>query len=133
MVLPAFTNVQLMGGVMKARKKLKIPYPNLYAVPGHHDKADEFNRVQRGHQNYLEMLDDFRLMALIGGLKNPYLNAFGGVCFSLGSYLYQVGYSDMSLDVKFARHKKGAMIKWVGYLIALGTSISFSGSLLNFW
>jgi glutathione S-transferase len=39
---------------MKARKEYGIGYPNLYATPGYHDKADEFNRVQRSHQNYME-------------------------------------------------------------------------------
>lgn len=53
-VLPLFTNIYLGGPVMKARKALDVPYPNLYAVPGVHKNADEFNRIQRGHQNYFE-------------------------------------------------------------------------------
>merc|ERR1712093_769466 len=56
---------------MKARKTLKVPYPNLYAVPGVHEKADEFNRVQRGHQNMFETLSSMIAMTLVGGLKYP--------------------------------------------------------------
>ena len=130
---PTLANFKLMGPVMTARKQYNIPYPNLYAVPGHHDKADAFNRVQRGHQNFLEGIGDYRFMALIGGLKYPYLNAVGGLVFSIGSVLYQVGYSDLNLDVKMARYKKGAGIKWIGFIIAFGSCISYAGTLLNYW
>jgi len=123
----------MQSAVMRARKKLNVAYPNLYAVPGVHEKADAFNRVQRGHQNYLENVNEFRTLALIGGLKHPYAVAIGGILFSLGSYLYLLGYSDMSLDVKMARYKKGAGIKWIGLLTALYSTISFTGSLLSWW
>ena len=61
-----------MGGrVMSARQRLKVQYPNLYAVPGYHDKADEFNRVQRGHQNLFETIGSVTTMLLVGGLQSP--------------------------------------------------------------
>ena len=41
---------------MTARKQYMIRYPNLYATPGYHKNADEFNRVQRGHMNMLETI-----------------------------------------------------------------------------
>ena len=91
-ILPTLTNIFLGGPVMKARKDLNVPYPNLYAVPGVHEKADAFNRIQRGHQNYLENIGDFRFMALVGGLKHPLICAFSGVIYCLGSILYQKGY-----------------------------------------
>ncbi|KAL3926238.1 MAG: hypothetical protein SGBAC_013554, partial [Bacillariaceae sp.] len=53
-VAPVITSVILSGSVMSARKEHNVQYPNLYAVPGFHKSADAFNRVQRGHQNYLE-------------------------------------------------------------------------------
>merc|ERR1712150_163734 len=119
-----------MGGgqVMKARKLYGVQYPNCYAVPGFHKKADEFNRAQRGHQNYVEGLTSYTVMALIGGLKYPKLNAVGGVLFVIGSVLYQIGYMDVALDVKMARYKKGAGVKWLGFLAAMGSSISVAGS-----
>jgi len=50
-VLPTVVNLAVMSGlVMKARKELDVKYPNLYATPGYHKNADEFNRIQRGHQ-----------------------------------------------------------------------------------
>lgn len=53
-VLPFVANLVIGGSVMAARKPMNVPYPNLYATPGVHDKADAFNRVQRGHQNMFE-------------------------------------------------------------------------------
>mmetsp|Transcript_12377 Transcript_12377/g.17999 ORF Transcript_12377/g.17999 Transcript_12377/m.17999 type:complete len:115 (+) Transcript_12377:86-430(+) len=52
-VLPSVTNVVLGFPVTKARKEFDVQYPNLYATPGFHKKADEFNRVQRGHQHLI--------------------------------------------------------------------------------
>merc|ERR1712232_1079576 len=107
---------QLMGAVvMKARKAMKVPYPNLYATPGHHDKADAFNRVQRGHQSLFESISDFRSMALIGGLKHPLVCSASGLLFSVGYYFFQKGYADTNLKVATARYKKGGQIKWLGY------------------
>ena len=70
-------NIVLSGPVMKARKELDVPLPNLYATPGVHKHADEFNRIQRSHQNFLEMLDSYIVMTLLGGLKYPIPCAVG--------------------------------------------------------
>eukprot|EP00560_Eucampia_antarctica_P009859 CAMPEP_0197824356 /NCGR_PEP_ID=MMETSP1437-20131217/1616_1 /TAXON_ID=49252 ORGANISM="Eucampia antarctica, Strain CCMP1452" /NCGR_SAMPLE_ID=MMETSP1437 /ASSEMBLY_ACC=CAM_ASM_001096 /LENGTH=125 /DNA_ID=CAMNT_0043423953 /DNA_START=128 /DNA_END=505 /DNA_ORIENTATION=+ len=124
----------VMGGpVMTARKKYKVDYPNLYAVPGFHKEADTFNRVQRGHQNYLEGLAGYTTMSLLGGLQHPLTVALGGIFFSFGSVLYQIGYSDVSLDVKMARHKKGGPIKWIGFFSSLICCVKFGGSLNGWW
>lgn len=65
-----FFVTSLMGGnVMTARKNLDVPLPNLYATPGVHKNAEEFNRIQRGHQNMLESITSVTAMALVGGLK----------------------------------------------------------------
>ena len=71
------TNIVLSAPVMKARKELDVPLPNLYATPGVHKHADEFNRIQRSHQNYLETIDSYIAMTLLGGLKYPLLCAAG--------------------------------------------------------
>mmetsp|Transcript_10140 Transcript_10140/g.28775 ORF Transcript_10140/g.28775 Transcript_10140/m.28775 type:complete len:151 (+) Transcript_10140:117-569(+) len=126
-----FTGFNLSGAVMKARTQYNVQYPNLYAVPGYHKNADEFNRVQRGHQNYLEGLGSYVTLALIGGLKYPIANAIGSVCFCVGSVLYMKGYSDTSLDVTTARYKKGGIIKWVGVLISLVSTGSFAYGLIT--
>ncbi|EJK72031.1 hypothetical protein THAOC_06479 [Thalassiosira oceanica] len=96
-----------------------VQYPNLYAVPKLHKDADAFNRVQRGHQNYLEGSDSYAIMTLVGGLKHPLACSIGSVCFCIGSVLYMTGYKDANLDVKTARYKKGGGIKWIGFLTSL--------------
>ena len=93
--------------------------PTLAAVPGFHKRADEFNRVQRGHQNFLEGATSYSIMTLLGGLVNPVACAVGSVCFNVGSVLYLKGYADVTLDAKDARYKKGAAIKWIGFLASL--------------
>ena len=132
--LGSFVVTTMMGGpVMKARKQFSVPYPNLYATPGYHKHADEFNRVQRGHQNMYESLSSVIVMTLLGGLKHPYSCAVAFCLYLLGSYFYLVGYADTSLDVKTARYKRGGGIKWIGVLWALGSSVSLSGSMLGWW
>jgi len=71
---------------MKARKKYNVPYPNCYAVPGYHKNADEFNRVQRSHQNYMEGLDQYIAMTLLGGLKHPIACAVGSKFQSINQW-----------------------------------------------
>ena len=128
-VFPALTNFVLGGKVMAARKKYNVKLPNLYATPGFHEKANEFNRVQRGHQNMLESISDFRVCSLIGGLHYPIVVAVCGVLYSAGAYLYMAGYSDNSLDAQGARLKKGGPIKFLASLVVMGcgaaSAISF--------
>ena len=70
-------NIVLGGPVMKGRKELDVPLPNLYATPGVHKHAEEFNRIQRSHQNFMESLDSYIAMTLLGGLKYPVACAVG--------------------------------------------------------
>mmetsp|Transcript_7392 Transcript_7392/g.8346 ORF Transcript_7392/g.8346 Transcript_7392/m.8346 type:complete len:147 (+) Transcript_7392:27-467(+) len=121
---------QLMGGqVMKARKKYNVKYPNAYATPGHHDKADKFNNVQRGHMNMLEIFQSYLAMSLLGGVKHPLIVAGGSIAWNVGVYLYQLGYTEGAA----ARYKKGGFVKYIGLLASLGSSVSFAGSLLGWW
>jgi glutathione S-transferase len=109
--------------VMKGREKYGVGYPNCYATPGFHKEADAFNRLQRGHHNFLEQLPIVLLASLVGGLKHPKAVSVCGVLHCVGSILYQAGYADTSLDVKHARYKKGGVLKHVGIvgiLVACG-------------
>ena len=101
------------------------------AVPKYHKHADEFNRVQRGHQNYLEGSDSYMIMTLLGGLKYPLVCAAGSLFFCAGSVLYQKGYADASLDAKTARYKKGGGIKWIGWMASFVSTISLGVSLIK--
>lgn len=125
------TSFILSADVMGARKTYDVQYPNLYAAPGFHKNADEFNRVQRGHQNFLENIGAYSVMTLIGGLQHPIACAIGSLFFSFGSILYMKGYSDATLDVKTARYKKGAGIKWIGFLCSFYSTASLAYSLIT--
>ena len=105
----------------------------LFSQPGFHKQADDFNRIQRGHQNFFETLTSYTALALIGGLKHPLICAVGGPLFCIGSVLYQTGYSDTSLKVETARYQKGGIVKWFGLLGALGSTISLAGSIQGWW
>ena len=130
-VAPFIVSTLLSGQVMKARKEFDVKYPNLYAVPGLHKKADEFNRVQRGHQNFLENVGTYQVLTLLGGLKYPIPCAGGTILFLGGSWLYLIGYSDVKLDVKTARYKKGGAIKHIGLLISLSSACALGYSLIT--
>ena len=108
---------------------MNIPYPNLYATPGHHEKADAFNRVQRGAQSVYESLSPMQCMALLGGLTYPVVSAAGFNVYLIGNFLYANGYADVKLDVKTARYKKGGWVKPLGMLACLGTSFASAGKL----
>lgn len=130
-MLPSITNFLLSQKVMSARAKFKIPLPNLYAVPGLHKEADAFNRVQRGHQHVIESISDFRTASFIGALKHPMVCAVSGVFYCLGNFMYQVGYADVSSDVKFARMKKGGFLQFFAQVVQLGCGVSACVSLLK--
>jgi glutathione S-transferase len=130
----SFVVPTIMGSaVMKARKEFDVQYPNLYATPGHHKMADDFNRVQRGHQAIFESLTSVSIMSLLGGLKYPRLNAAGYGLYLLGSHYFLKGYADRTLDVKMARYQRGGGIKWIGVLVSMFSTISFGGSMLGWW
>ena len=130
----SFVVPTLMGGaVMKARKEFDVQYPNLYATPGFHKHADDFNRVQRGHQNMFESLSAVSTMSLLGGVKYPKINAAGYALYLLGSHLYLRGYADRTLDVKMARYQRGGGIKWIGVLCSMVSTVSLGGSMLGWW
>ena len=133
-VVAPYVSSTIMGGaVMAARKAYDVPYPNLYATPGFHKKADDFNRVQRGHQSLFETLGVFIPAALLGGVKYPLFVALGGVLYNVGSYLYLTGYADTKLDIKTARHMKGGPIRYIGFFMAIGASVSLAGSMIGWW
>mmetsp|Transcript_19582 Transcript_19582/g.24884 ORF Transcript_19582/g.24884 Transcript_19582/m.24884 type:complete len:152 (-) Transcript_19582:191-646(-) len=132
-VLPMMMNMYMGGKVMNARKEYDVPYPNCYATPGYHKKADEFNRVQRGHMNYSENLLGYTVVSFVGGFKHPIIIAVGGVLHSLGSLLYLTGYSDTSIDVTNARYKKGGAIKWIGFFASFYSSVSMAGTIIGWW
>jgi glutathione S-transferase len=81
--------------VMQGREKYKVGYPNLYATPGYHKEADAFNRLQRGHQNFIETLPIFMFMNMIGGLKHPRVAAVSGLLHCVGLKLFNLSTGPM--------------------------------------
>lgn len=124
---------QIIGGnVMKARKKYNVKYPTMYL--GRNEKhAQEFNSVQRGHQNMLEVQGIVTICALLGSLQSENCakaNAVGGVLYNVGSFLYAKGYSGAEENGS-GRYKSGGGLKWLGILTAWGTCIYFGLSSSN--
>jgi glutathione S-transferase len=109
-------NIYMMSQVGAARKKYKISYPTMYAVPGtlreygpkgetsadasstaageliSSEEAFAFNCVQRGHQNTLENLPLVMLLALVSW-SFPIPAGFSLISFSIGRVFYFNGYS----------------------------------------
>ena len=118
---------------MGARSKCDVNYPNLYATPGYHKQADEFNRVQRGHQSLFESMGIFVPAALLSGLKYPLYVTGCGILYSVGSYLYLTGYADTTLAVDKARHMKGGPMRTLGLFMVVGSTVKLAGSMIGWW
>ena len=87
-----FANQYLVVGVMQARKKYGIKYPNLYAPPGHKNE-ESFNCAQRAHQNTVESQALFLVELVVVGLFYPLFAATCGALYSVGRILYGYGYA----------------------------------------
>ncbi|MFQ6620182.1 hypothetical protein Gotur_000003 [Gossypium turneri] len=79
--------------VVKARKKYKVNFPNLYALESENKNAKIFNCVQRGHQNSLEMMPVFFILIVLGGMGHPCVSAALGLFYTVTRYFYFTGYS----------------------------------------
>ena len=85
-------NIYLMKQVMKARERLGVKYPLLYAE-GDSANAREFNCVQRGHQNMLETWAPVTTLMLLSGLHFPCSAAVLGVVWTAARIIYANGYA----------------------------------------
>ncbi len=78
----------------KFRKAAKVSYPAAYAPSSRTDvEAHNFNCAQRAHANFTENHPSFLGALLIAGLRYPLTSAVMGAVWTLGRYLYMVGYS----------------------------------------
>ena len=95
-VYSVILNIFLVMQVSKARKEHGIEYPNLYAdrtIDGE-VKANNFNQVQRAHQNTLEERDNILIMMAINGFFHPFLAATFGFFWVTARFLYGMGYAN---------------------------------------
>ncbi|CAH8584551.1 unnamed protein product [Schistosoma curassoni] len=81
-------NMYFARRVIQARKEHSVELPIMY-----HPTDKVFNCIQRGHQNYLEVLPFFLMALFVGGLRYPRTYTACGVVFLLGRLLYFQGYA----------------------------------------
>lgn len=82
----------LVGG---ARKRAKIPYPQLYATPEQEKGSKEaliFNCTQRAHQNTLEFAPYVLFATLLNGVLYPQFAVGTMLTYLIGRVLYTEGY-----------------------------------------
>eukprot|EP00775_Hariotina_reticulata_P012726 gene12726-12856_t len=75
-----------------ARRKFGVPYPKMYAEDSQ-AHAQEFNCVQRAHQNTLETLGPVLVMESLLGFQHPLTAATLGMIWNVGRIVYTLGYS----------------------------------------
>lgn len=108
--------------VGQARKKYNVQYPTMYST----DK-NEFNCVQRAHQNTLENYPQFLTFLLLGGIQHPLVTAIGGTVWIAGRIVYAKGY--YTGDPK--KRTRGSF-SYFGLLVNLGCTVSFALHLLGY-
>eukprot|EP01102_Stenamoeba_stenopodia_P004963 TRINITY_DN15463_c0_g1_i1.p1 TRINITY_DN15463_c0_g1~~TRINITY_DN15463_c0_g1_i1.p1 ORF type:complete len:161 (-),score=39.78 TRINITY_DN15463_c0_g1_i1:148-630(-) len=103
-VLATFQHIAFGIRVGLARRRFGVQPPTMYAVAGHRssasdgllelteEQADEFNRIQRIHQNNVEVLPMFYILLLLAGLAYPILAAASGLVWLLGRAAFAYGY-----------------------------------------
>lgn len=99
--------------VGSARKKFNVQYPTMYSTTN-----DQFNCVQRAHQNTLESYPYFLVLLFLAGLEMPCLSALAGVVYLAGRVVYALGY--YTGDPK--NRSRGAF-SYFGLLTLLGLTI----------
>ncbi|XP_065192963.1 glutathione S-transferase 3, mitochondrial-like [Sycon ciliatum] len=114
-------NVYLGTRVGKARKQYDVKYPVMYSPTN-----DQFNCVQRVHQNYLEGLPLFLTTGLIGGVSHPLKATAFNLIYLLGRLVYSHGYYTGDPD----KRRFGGFM-YIGFFGNIGLTIYTALSLLN--
>jgi len=116
-----FLNMWLATNVGKARKLHGVEYPTMYSPDN-----NQFNCVQRAHQNWLENYPQFLTVLFIGGLQHPKTTAAAGLIYLLGRVFYSKGYSTGDPKKRYQ-----GMFGYAGSLVMLGTTLSAALHQLN--
>lgn len=107
--------------VMQARKKYDVKYPKLYS-----EKCNEFNCIQRAHQNTLEVWPQFLLFLFLAGLQLPRMSAVFGLIFLFGRFMYAQGYYTFDPS----KRNRG-VFSYIGFFGLFFTTIYFALGLLG--
>jgi hypothetical protein len=78
-----------------------------------------------------ELLGDFQICSLIGGLQHPIAVAVAGLVWNVGSVLYMLGYKDAALDVKTARLRKGGPLQPFASFFIFGCALKCTLTLIK--
>ena len=109
--------------VGKARKRIGLAYPALYAPPG--GDGDRFNCIQRGHQNTLEKLPLVLAMTVLSVFSYPIVGGVGAIVFVIGRCLYAWGYARAP-----AKRQYGS-ITYAGMFLLVGVNMAFAVQLFR--
>eukprot|EP01080_Neovahlkampfia_damariscottae_P006201 gene6201-10207_t len=86
-------NMYLLQKVARARKKYNVKAPQMYEEATEKDGCDTpFNRIQRGHQNFLEAFPFFIILFTLASVFYPLYALGGGVVFIISRIVYSIGY-----------------------------------------
>ncbi|KAI3424441.1 hypothetical protein D9Q98_009993 [Chlorella vulgaris] len=110
--------------VVNARKKFGISYPNMYAPPAHKNR-NEFDCIQRAHQNSLENQPAFLILLLLAGLRFPVSASIAGAVYLLGRVVYVLCYSGGDPKARY----RGAFM-YLGNLALMGMVVRWAVELL---
>ena len=111
--------------VGKARKKFDVKYPIMYS--GENGGVNEFNCIQRAHQNTLENYPQFLFFLTMGGMSCPKTCAAAGALWIAGRIAFALGY----YTGKPEKRVQGAFA-YAGYFTLVGCSI-FNGIKMLGW
>ena len=78
----------------------RYSYPKLYAE-GFSAEANQFNCVQRGHQQAFETYPQFLALSIIGGLQFPVTVSIGGLLWIFARNAWAQGYSTGSPSKRY--------------------------------
>lgn len=111
--------------VGKYRKAAKQPYPICYAS-NEEAKTNEaaylFNCAQRAHANFQENQPSALVSLLIAGIQYPKSAAVLGFAWTIGRYLYMIGYTNPAKKAGSGRYL-GAPLYYPAMVGLLGLSI----------
>lgn len=123
-------NTYLVMNVANARKKYNVPYPNLYKIAfdeKEKKEADEFNSIQRAHQNTCESYGFVMLNMCVNGLVYPVASAVMGGLWVLGRVIYGYGYAKGGPNGRYY----GAIIFHLGDIPLIFTSIRIAYDMIT--
>mmetsp|Transcript_146556 Transcript_146556/g.408298 ORF Transcript_146556/g.408298 Transcript_146556/m.408298 type:complete len:198 (-) Transcript_146556:181-774(-) len=124
------------GFVEKAKKdgdehaEERFSYPKMYAE-GFSKLANDFNCVQRAHQQTLETYPQVLACSLLAGLKHPIVTSIGQVVWMIARLQWAKGYS--SGDPAKRYDSKWSFHIWTSFLLQMSLAASTGVQIVLGW